>query len=172
MTHDAALCADIEAELKREAGLDVSGINVSVRDGIATLTGYVPSSKQRSHADWIVRHVRHVRALTQELRVRVPAQDERRDQRIAREAAAILSRMSFLPVNCVRIEVELAWVTLSGEVFWQSQKQLIGQAVANLEHVAFVSNQIEVRRQAASPMLNATRSKLSHEPDGESSDLG
>jgi len=43
ITSDAAPRADIEEELDSEPSLDASGIGISVKEGVATLTGHVAS---------------------------------------------------------------------------------------------------------------------------------
>src|SRR5512132_3959974 len=72
MRSDMDLQKDVAAELKWEPRLREDEIGVTVRDGVVTLTGFVPDYAQRRVAAKAAERVVGVRAVAQELVVKVP----------------------------------------------------------------------------------------------------
>lgn len=89
-----------------------------------------------------------VRALVNELDVRLAAESERRDEDIARTAASVLLWHSAIPEDRIHIEVSAGWMTLTGEVDWHYQRVAAERAVRDLMGVRGVSNQITVTNKA------------------------
>lgn len=97
-------------------------IAVSVKDGVVTLAGFVKSYTERLEAEIAAKRVAGVRAVANDIEVRLPAIDQRPDPDIARDAVAALK--ADLPISHDRIKVIVKdrWVTLEGAVEWQCQK--------------------------------------------------
>ena len=53
--------------------------------------------------------------------------------------------MTYLPKDSVKVMVEGGWITLSGEVGWEYQRQTAAGAVRYLVGVTGVSNQIAIK---------------------------
>lgn len=145
MSSDLALRENIEAELEYEPSLTAAGIGVAVKDGVATLTGHVSSFFEKLAAERAVGRVKGIRAVAEELDVRLPSDVKHDDEEIARRASNILDWNSFPSVRAQHIKVEKGWVTLSGEVDWQYQKQSAVDAIRRLAGVVGVSNLIAIR---------------------------
>jgi osmotically-inducible protein OsmY len=145
MANDLALRNDIEAELEFEPSLTAAGIGVAVKDGIATLTGHVPSYYEKLAAERAAGRVKGVRAIAEELDVKLPFDVKHDDQEIARRASNILEWGSFPSVKADHVKVEKGWVTLNGEVDWQYQRESATSAVRRLAGVTGVSNLITLR---------------------------
>lgn len=145
MSNDLALRADIEAELEFEPSLTAAGIGVAVKDGVATLTGHVPSFFEKLAAERATGRVKGIRAIAEELEVRLPFNVQHDDQEIARRALNILEWGTFPSVKAEHVKVEKGWVTLSGEVTWQYQKESATAAIRRLAGVTGVSNLITIR---------------------------
>lgn len=145
MSNDLDLRADIEAELEFEPSLTAAGIGVAVKDGVATLTGHVPSFFEKLAAERATGRVKGIRAIAEELEVRLPVSVRHDDEEIARRALAILEWGTFPSAKAVHVKVEQGWVTLTGEVDWQYQKQSATGAIRGLAGVTGVSNLITIR---------------------------
>ncbi|MEO7336833.1 MAG: BON domain-containing protein [Caldimonas sp.] len=145
MKTDAQVQQDVLAELKWEPSVNAARIGVEVKDGIVTLAGHVDSYAEKWEAERASQRVSGVRALATEIDVALPGSSKRDDADIARSAESALQWTTFLPKDTVRIMVEGGWVTLSGEVNWEYQRQSASAAVRYLMGVTGVSDQIAIK---------------------------
>jgi osmotically-inducible protein OsmY len=148
MTSDAALRSGIEEELDFEPSLDATGIGVAVKEGVATLTGHVSSYAQKVAAERAVSRVKGLRAVAEEMIVRLPLSVRHDHDEVALRAANVLSWTLNIPDDTVHGKVEKGWVTLTGDVDWQYQRQSAKLAVCTLGGVMGVSNTINIRPHA------------------------
>ncbi|WP_454854553.1 BON domain-containing protein [Rhizobium binxianense] len=68
---DLSLRQNILDELEFEPSIDAANIGVATDDGIVTLTGHVSSYSEKETAERVVRRVRGVRGIAEEIRVEV-----------------------------------------------------------------------------------------------------
>jgi osmotically-inducible protein OsmY len=85
-----------------------------------------------------------VKAIAEEIEVRLPSDTKRADDEIAARALDILKWQIGLPADRITVKVEKGIVTLTGEVDWQFQKTDAEYAVHKLTGVIHVVNQIRV----------------------------
>lgn len=145
MKTDAQIQRDVLAELKWEPSVNAAKIGVEVRDGIVTLAGHVDSYAEKWDAERASQRVSGVKALATEIDVALPGSSKRNDADIARSAESALEWTTFLPKDSVKIMVEGGWITLTGEVSWEYQRQSASAAVRYLMGVTGVSNQITIQ---------------------------
>lgn len=145
---DLRLKSHVEEQLALDPMLDAGAIGISVTDAVVTLHGHVSSFRERYAAQEIVMKIHGVRALVNELEVRLPTDSERRDEDIARTVASVLLWHSAIPEDRIKVEVSSGWVTLQGEVDWHYQRVAAERAVRDLMGVRGVSNQITVTNRA------------------------
>jgi osmotically-inducible protein OsmY len=145
---DLHLKDHVEDQLALDPVVNAAAIGVSTKDAVVTLHGYVDSFSERNAAEEIVMNIHGVRALVNELEVRLPANSERLDEDIARTAASILLWHSAIPEDRIKIEVSSGWITLRGEVDWHYQRVAAERSVRDLMGVRGVSNQITVVNKA------------------------
>ena len=150
---DAEIQSEVFAELKFEPRVQPSEIGVAVKDGVVTLTGHVDSYLKKWSAEKAAHRVRGVKAVANEIDVRLPSSSERTDADIARAAAQALEWDAFVPPGKVKVTVEKGWVTLDGEVDWQYQRLDADRVVRRLTGVKGVSNLIKVRPEASATDL-------------------
>ena len=112
--YDVDLKKEVQEALEWEPGLDARAINVSVQDGIVTLTGSVPSYPEKHLAEQAAGIVRGVKAVACELAVALPAFNARTDQEIARAAADAMEWNTLLANTNIQVFVDKARVTLEG----------------------------------------------------------
>jgi len=142
---DRDLKHHVERALEWEPSIDAEGIGVSVDDGVVTLRGNVPSLAEKSAAGRVSSRVFGVRAIANDLTVHVPAPYERTDSQIADAGANAVAWSAVIPQNAVTVAVTDGWVTLSGRVGWQYQKEAAARAVRDLRGVKGVTNNITLR---------------------------
>jgi osmotically-inducible protein OsmY len=153
MKSDNEIERDVRDELKWDPDIDASDIAVSVKDGIVTLAGFTKSYTDRLEAEIAAKRVTGVRAVANDIEVRLPAIDQRPDPDIARDAVAALK--AELPISYDRIKVVLkdGWVTLEGGVEWQYQETTAENAVRRVKGVKGVTNVITVKPKVQSTEL-------------------
>ena len=145
MSRDNALQRAVLAALRFEPSVNAAHIGVAVDDGVVTLTGHVNSYAQKHAAEAATALVRGVRAVAEEIEVRLPFESRRTDDEIAAAAADRLFWDSALPRDGIAVKVEKGWVTLTGDVDWRFQKEMAQDDVRRLHGVIGVSNQLRVR---------------------------
>ncbi len=141
---DITLRQNILDELEFEPKVDAAEIGVTARDGVITLTGHVGTYAEKDAAEKAARRVKGVRAIAQEIDVRILGPRRTDDDDIARRAVKILDWNISIPKQMVQIRVCKGVVTLTGEVEWQYQKNAAAAAVRDLAGVVGVSNLIQV----------------------------
>src|SRR5690349_14127306 len=142
---DAQIHADVLAELRWEPRLQPNEIGVTVKDGVVTLTGWVDSYSKKWAAEEAAHRVRGVKAVANEIEVRLFSSAERTDTDIAAAAVRALEWDAFVSVDKLDVTVSKGWVTLKGEVEWQFEKQDAERVVRRLSGVKGVTNLIVVR---------------------------
>jgi osmotically-inducible protein OsmY len=132
-------------ELKWEPSVTAAHIGVIAKDGVITLSGHVENYAEKHAAETAVGRVKGVKAVAEELEVRLPFDTTRGDDAIA---AAAIDRLAWdvsVPRDAVRVKVEKGWVTLTGQVGWHYQREAAEQDVRRLFGVIGVSNQTTVK---------------------------
>jgi osmotically-inducible protein OsmY len=142
---DKQLLMDIIEELDWEPSIDSTHIAVAVENGVVTLTGHVPNFAQKATAESTVKRVHGVRAIAQELEVRPPHTATRADDEIAKRAVNILDWDVTVPTDAVQVKVQDGWVTLSGQVDWNYQRDAAEDNVRKLSGVMGLSNLIAIK---------------------------
>lgn len=146
MHSDNDIHKDVVAELKTEPNLRDDDIAVGIRDGVVTLAGYVDSYADKWRAERIVSKVKGVKAIVNDLQVRLPSEDRRPDPELARAAVDALKWDILVPDDKIQVIVEDGWVTLKGEVDWYYQREEAERALRNLRGVKGISNLITVAK--------------------------
>jgi len=145
MKTDSELKRDVENELKWEPSVNEAHIGVTVKDGVVTLTGHVPSYAEKYGAEKAAKRLYSVKAVADELDVKLPGSSKRTDEDIAQTCVSAFKANYSVPDNKIKIVVNNGWVTLEGEVEWQFQRQAALNAVRYLTGVIGVANNITVK---------------------------
>ncbi|SRR5271157_5307944 len=144
MSQDKQLQESVMIELGWEPSIDAASIDVTAHAGVVTLTGHVQSFAQKVAAERATARVKGVKAVVEQIEVKLPYDIERGDERIARAAIERLAWDTSVPPGTIEIRVEKGWVTLKGEVDWHFKKEAAEQAVRTLIGVVGISNLIEI----------------------------
>jgi osmotically-inducible protein OsmY len=148
MSDDRILQQRVLDELAFDPMIEAAHIGVSARDGTITLTGHAQSYAEKFAAERAARRVRGVKAVAQDIDVRLPSDKKTADDEIAARAVKILEWDVVIPPNSIAVKVENGVVTLSGDVDWAYQRAEAEQDVHRLSGVQLVLNQIRIRPQA------------------------
>ena len=150
MSQDKDLQEFVMVELGWEPSIDAAHIGVIANAGVVTLTGHVQSFAQKVAAERAAARVKGVKAVAEEIQVKLPDDTKRDDESIAGAGIERLAWDSSVPPDAVEIRVEKGWITLNGEVDWYFQKEAAARAIQTLIGVVGVSNLIEIK-----PTVNA-----------------
>lgn len=148
---DEEVQRDVLDELKWDARVRPNEIGVAVKDGVVTLTGVVDSFVKKWAAEDAAHRVRGVRAVANDIEVRLPADDRRTDEDIARAVSRAIEWDALLPSDKVTATVSKGWVTLRGDVEWNYQKEAAERAARRVAGVTGVTNLIKVMPSVPSP---------------------
>ncbi len=144
---DEAIQTDVLEELKWDTRVRPNEIGVAVKDGIVTLTGWVDSYLKKMAAEEAAHRVPGVKAVVNEIEVRLPGSAERTDHDLAKAVLNALRWDAAIPTGKVDVTVSQGWVTLKGEVEYAFQKRDAERAVQHLAGVKGVTNLIVVKPQ-------------------------
>jgi osmotically-inducible protein OsmY len=157
---DQQIQRDVLDELKWDARVQPNEIGVAVKDGVVTLTGWVDSFTKKWAAEEAAHRVRGVKAVANDIEVRIPGSSERPDPDIAATARRALEWDAFVPVDNIKITVSKGWVTLEGEVEWGYQKEDTERVVRRLTGVRGVTNLLTVRPRLTTPSSSEIKHKI------------
>ena len=141
----------VQNKLLLDIWVEEKGVNVNVEDGIVTLSGTVPSYFGKIHAADVVKKIWGVKGVVNELRVNLSTHLKRNDQAIAQAAVTALEWDVAIPTDTIKVVVENAIVTLSGEVAFDSQRTRAYNDVRSLYGVENVINAITLK---LTPQIN------------------
>ena len=145
MRTDFDLQHDITDELKWEPSIGEREIGIAVKNGVVTLTGYVQSYAEKFAAARAAERIHGVKALANDLIVKLPTSLVRSDTEIAHAALNAMQWDIQVPDDRIKAKVENGWITLDGDVEWQYQRNAAERAVRYLTGVKGVSNHISVK---------------------------
>ena len=135
----------VQNALDWEPSVDQSDIGISVDEGVVTLRGNVRSYTERSTAERVTLRVYGVKAVANDLEVRLASGYERTDTDIAQAVVTALKWNTIVPPDRVTVAVARGWVTLKGTLEWQYQKDAAARVVRDLTGVRGVNNEIVVK---------------------------
>jgi len=149
MKSDNELQRDVSEELRWDPRVVDDEIGISVRSGVVTLTGSVPSFAQKLAAVEAVERVAGVRAVAQELSIKTADAFQQSDTDLAHQILNTLAWDIEVPHQNIKARVENGWVTLEGQVDWQFQRNAAERVVRYLIGVKGVSNLITIKSRAS-----------------------
>jgi osmotically-inducible protein OsmY len=149
MKTDAQIKANVDAELRWSPEFDDRDIAAKVSDGVVTLTGFVRSYYEKHQAEVAVKRLAGVRAVANDIEVRISADDEVSDPELARNAVAAIRFQLPLAPESVKAVVKDGRIILEGEVPWNFQRDAVERAVRNLKGVVSVGNLVRVAPRVA-----------------------
>ena len=145
---DNSIREDVLRELNWDPTItSASDIAVAAKDGVVTLSGFVPTFWDKDAAEKAAKRVYGVKGVANDIAVKPLWQ--RIDPEIARDAVHELESHVSIPADRIKVTVKDGWVTLEGTVDWEYQKSLAQSAMKKLKGVSGVTNKIQVTPKAS-----------------------
>lgn len=136
----------IMREMKWDSRVSWATINVEVHEGVATLTGSVPTYAQKIAAQDAAHRVMGVLDVANDVEVKPVNNFIRTDTDIASAVRNALAWDALVPDELIQSTVSDGWVTLEGEVdFWRERNDA-ERAMRRLTGVVGVINKIAIRK--------------------------
>lgn len=145
MKTNEQLQRDVLDALKWEPKLHAAEIGVTAHDGVVSLTGTVSNYGKKLAAERATKNTAGVRAIVEKIDVTYPHSGVKTDEEIAANVLKALRDNWDVPDEKIKIEVEDAWITLSGDVSWNFEKEAAKNAIDNIPGVKGVINNIIVK---------------------------
>jgi osmotically-inducible protein OsmY len=145
---DTELQHNVQNALDWEPSVDAADIGVTVDQGVVTLRGDVKTYAEKAAAERVALRVYGVKAVANDIEVRILPGAKRTDAEIAAAAVNALSWNTQVPAG-IHVTVDHGWITLRGEVAWFYQKSAAERSVRFLPGVIGVSNTVAVRPQVS-----------------------
>jgi osmotically-inducible protein OsmY len=145
MKTDTQLQHDVLAELEWEPSIEASQIGVTAKDGVVTLTGSVASYADKMTAESVTKRVYGVKAVANDVEVKIPGSRQRGDTDIAAAALSGLKWDTTVPEYRIKVTIRNGWITLEGKVDWWYQKETAECVVRNLTGIKGLTSQITVK---------------------------
>lgn len=133
-------------QLEWDPEVNSSAIGVAAYEGAVTLSGFIDTYAGKLAAERSAKRVRGVRAVANELQVRLKV--ARADDEIAHDAARALALHGSLP-DTIQAAVHEGRITLTGKVPWLFHKTSAEVTVRHIPGVVSVANRIEVTPMAS-----------------------
>ena len=142
---DRDLQQNVQNALDWDPSIDTTDVGVTVDHGVVTLLGEVRSFTEKATAERTTLGVYGVKAVANDLTVRLAKSAEHTDTEVATAVVNALKWNTLVPALRLTAAVSQGWVTLKGEVDWNYQKEAAARAVRDLLGVVGVTNNISVK---------------------------
>ncbi|MBZ9708551.1 BON domain-containing protein [Mesorhizobium sp. ESP7-2] len=155
MRFDRDIKQDLESELKWDPDINATDVGVTVKEGVVSLTGYVPFYMQKYGAEKAAKRIKGVLGIANDIEVHLPSSHQKTDPELARAAIEAIS-IEF-PSSHERFKViaNEGWLTLEGDVEWQYQRNQAEIATRKLHGVKGVINRVVLKPRVAPVEIKA-----------------
>ena len=151
---DEELRRQVAAELCWDPQVDSKVIQVSTDSGTVTLRGTVDSLRQKQAGSRAASRVRGVIRIANELRVRIPREDQRDDDDLRGDVLEALMLDGSVPMT-VDAQAHDGLVTLTGTAQWHYQREEAELRTAEVPGVACINNAITLAQPDAGAASDA-----------------
>jgi osmotically-inducible protein OsmY len=155
MRTDAELQEDAKRELQRDPSFDLGSIQITVADGVALLTGCVPTFTPKWLVENMVSHVPELKSVINDIEVCLPADTQRSDAEIAVAAGNALRQNISRLGDRIHVTVRDGCITLSGSVNSVFEKNYAFYTVSDLVGVRDVDDHLAITPSATSAEVHA-----------------
>ena len=152
MKSNAELQQDVMDELRWDSATRDLEIGVAAKDGVVTLAGTVPTYSAKLAVQQAAERVAGVRAMADDVAVRLASSDERSDTELAHAVLNALKWDVDVPEEMISVKVGNGLVSLEGALETNFQRRSVERAVRYLKGVKGVLNHITIEPKPASPV--------------------
>jgi osmotically-inducible protein OsmY len=132
-------------QLAWDPEVDAGAVGVTAQGGVVTLTGFIDTYAGKLAAERAAKRVRGVRAIANDIAVRLRI--ERTDADVANDVVHALDLRSSIPER-IQATVHNGHVTLTGTADWQFQKRDAEKALRHIRGVRGVVNYMTIKPRA------------------------
>lgn len=143
-SRDKTIRDEVILELEWDPRVHTDHIGVAASDGAVVLSGHVPSYSDRWAAVRATERVYGVRAVANEIKIKLAESSVRNDEDIAEDVARHMQANTAIPAG-VKADVTKGHVTLRGDVRWRYERDEAQRAIRYLAGVHDISNTITVK---------------------------
>ena len=148
MKSNTELQQDVQNAIKWQPLLNAAEIGVTAKDGVVSLTGVVDCYAKNTQAEDAAKNVAGVTALVEKIEVKYPSTCSKTNAEIATEVLTALKARWDVPSDKVKVKVEDGWITLTGDVVWNFQREAAEDAIESLMGVKGVTNNIMIKSES------------------------
>lgn len=138
-----------------DPSIDGANVGVTVDNGIVTLRGDIKSYTEKLAAERLALQIYGVKAVANDLIVKLGPSHMRTDSDIAQAAVNALRWNVEVPSDSVIPSVSNGWIVLTGNVEWRYQREAAEQVVRNLTGLRGLTNEIVVKPHVATSDVRA-----------------
>ena len=160
MKTDRQIRAEVEAELDWDPSFDSRQVGVAVKEGIVTLTGHVNAFPDRWAAQKAAHRVADVKAIANEIEVKLPFDLKRSDTEIDEAALNSIRSNQSIPAGKLTLTVRDGWLAVQGQVNWQYQSNAVDVAVRGVQGVKGFENLIVIEPLQVNTSPEAIKTKI------------
>lgn len=142
---DRDLQQHVQNSLDWDPSIDAADIGVSVTDGVVTLRGDVKTFFEKRAAERVATRVYGVKAVANDITVRLRDDHQRTDTELAQAAVTALKWNTRVPDDTITLSVSNGWITLQGQVDWEYQRAAAVKTVRDLVGVRGVTSSITLK---------------------------
>ena len=148
MKSNQTLQEDVENAIKWEPLMHAAEIGVTAKEGVVTLTGKVDSYAKKTEAENATKRVLGVKAIVENIEVHFANSWDKDDNEIATEVLNAFKLSWEVPDDKLMVKVENGWVSLSGELPWNYQRETAKRLAGNCQGVKGVINNMTIKSES------------------------
>lgn len=141
----------VQNALDFDPQIDVADVGVTVDKGVVTLRGDIKSYAEKVAAERLALQIYGVKAVANDLVVRLGRTFVRTDTDIAQAAVNALKWNIEVPADKVHVAVSDGWISLTGAVDWNYQRTEAERVLHGLAGVHGIRNNILVKPRVSVP---------------------
>jgi len=145
MRTDGQIKQDILDELVFQPNIDETQIGVIVEEGVVTITGTVDDFHKKVSAENLVKKIKGVKAVAEDIEVKYGIEFQKTDKEIAKAIVRAFEWNTAVPEDKITIEIQSGWITLSGEVEFWYQKDTARCVINGIIGVKGIINNIDIK---------------------------
>lgn len=138
---DPELLVAVETRLETDPGVSGQLVDVTVQDGVVTLSGVSHNALGADRATRVAENIRGVRSVVNTIEVRTP---DRPAEEISADVTAALKRCPAANVQAIEVSAANGMVILEGDVQSWQERRLAGQKAKSIRGVKGVENNLEI----------------------------
>ncbi len=163
MRRDEDIKTEVLDEIDWDPQIESTDIGVTVKDGAVKLMGIASNYSEKLAAERATKRVKGVLAILDDIKLKLAGDDAVSDEEVAKRIAHVLEWNVSPHINNIQAHVHSnGFVTLTGEVKWNYEREAVKRQVARIRGVSSVSNMIKLKERVVTTDLKKKIAKALH----------